>query len=455
MFKGTFHSSSTRIKQTVHLAVRKAAVAVALLLAWFVFALWQHHEFGHERDRIRADLVRQSEVLRQAFLGGARAHRRLGRVFEEQMQAVMEEITGTSGVLAIRMEDEDRWLSIAAGKTDLLAATDDSTPQWLPQGLQTTEQVELLVLPRGQGQGGGGPSWARDLETEGQQLNLSLTLLMDRAAADAAIHSAAQQRIAMVLAGGAVLAALGVAWAALVRTIEARSQAQLLQAEKQRLEDLSQAASGLAHETRNPLGVIRAGLQKLMLNGSSSAPADGPSRLRLLVEECDRVTARINQFLAYARPQTADLKATRVAPLIDELTVLLQPDLDGAEVQLQSRIEPGCEAIVADANLLRQVLFNLLQNAISFSPQGETVELHLSRAHAGTATISIADRGPGVATEMADHLFAPYATTRKGGTGLGLAIVSRLSQQQGWNVRYKRRPDGGSLFLIEGVRVAA
>lgn len=437
----------------MHPVVRKAAVVAALLVAWLAFAFWQHHEYGHERDRIRADLVRQSEVLRQAFLGGARAHRRLGRVFEEQMQAVMDEITGTSGVLAVRMRDQGGWLSIAAGETNLLEATDES-PQWLPQGLQTSEQVELLMMPRGQGQGAGGPSWSRDLEAEGEPLKLRLTLLLDRTAADAAIQSAGRQRLAMVLAGGVVLVALGLAWAAMMRTVEARSQSQLLQAEKQRLENLSQAASGLAHETRNPLGVIRAGLQKLMLNGSNASAAEGHSRLRLLVEECDRVTARINQFLAYARPRTAELRSTRVAPLVEELTVLLQPDLDGAEVQLQSHIEAGCETIMADANLLRQVLFNLLQNAIAFSPRAATVELQFEKVSAGAAVVSVADRGPGVSAEMADQLFAPYVTTRQDGAGLGLAIVSQLSKQQGWTVQYQGRPSGGACFLIEGIRVA-
>ncbi len=432
----------------------KTAVVVALVVAWLGLAAWQRHEFGHERNRIRADLLRQSQVLRQALSGGARAHRRLGRVFEEQMRAVMEELTGTSGVLAIRMEDDDGWLSIDAGATELLKTANDHA-LWLAQGLQTSQQIELQVLPRGLGQGAGGPGWARDLEVEGQPLELQLTLLMDRSAADAAIRSAANLRIAVVLAGGVVLAALGVAWGAMLRSVEARTQTRLLRVEKQRLEALSQAASGLAHETRNPLGVIRGGLQNLIHNGSPSSPSAVRPRLRLLLEECDRVTARINQFLAYARPQSADLQAVSLGHLIDELGILLQPDLEAAEVQLRPRIESGCESVVADANLLRQVLFNLLQNAIGFSPPGEIVEVQVTRGPSGTATLRVADRGPGVADDMVGQLFSPYATNRSGGTGLGLAIVSRLSQEQGWTVRYEDRPQGGSLFMIEGVRVAA
>ena len=431
---------------------RKAAVLMALAAAWLVIAAWQHHEFGHEKSRIQGDLVRQSEVLRQALLGGARAHRRLGRVFEEQMQAVLDEITGNSGVIAIRMRDDSRWLSIASGKADLIADTDES-PCWLPQGLQTSERIELQVLPRGQGQkGGGGPGWSRDMETEGEPLELQLTLLIDRTSVDAAIRSAAQLRIAVALASGVVLAAIGLAWTAMLRSMESRAQAELLQAEKQRLEDLSQAASGLAHETRNPLGVIRAGLQRVMNNGMPAS--DVRPRLQVLLEECDRVTARINQFLAYARPQSPELKPVAITPLLEELKVLLAPDLEGANVELTTSIDADCQQLTADAGLLRQILFNLLQNAISFSPTGGTVRVEVVRDGTKGARITIADEGPGVDKQMAGQLFTPYATTRDDGTGLGLAIVARLSQVQGWTVHYADRPEGGSLFTLEGLCVA-
>ena len=298
------------------------------------------------------------------------------------------------------------------------------------------------------------PGWFRGSSTGERPVTLRLTLLMDRTTADAAVRSAARLRVTVALAGGAVLLALGFAWAAAVRSVEAYAQTQALQAEKQRLEELSQAASGLAHETRNPLGVIRGGLQKMLLNGSPSPAASDRPKIKLLVEECDRVTSRINQFLAYARPQTAQMDVVAVKPLIEELCALLQSDLETTDVRLLPQIDGGCEAIVADAGLLRQVLFNLLQNAIAFSPAGEAVEVRVAKSQSNDVVIHVADRGPGVPEEMTAQLFSPYATTRPGGAGLGLAIVRRLAKEQHWTVRYEGRPDGGSLFLIEGIRVA-
>ncbi|QDU55701.1 sensor histidine kinase [Aeoliella mucimassa] len=436
---------------------RKAAVLLVLAVVWGGIAAWQHHEFGHERERIQGDLIRQSEMLRQALLGGARAHRRLGRVIEEQIQAIMDEITGKSGILAVRIRDDDGWFSIDSGHTEWLASTDKS-PTWLTQGLQTSERVTIQVLPRGQGQGGGGgggPGWGHNLGEESHPLELQLTLLVDRTAADAAIQSAAHLRVIVVVASGVVLAALGLAWRALVKSMESQSQTVLLKAEKKRLEDLSQAASGLAHETRNPLGVIRAGLQTIIGNGSDGSMRDYRPRLRLMMEECDRVTSRINQFLAYARPQAAELKPVALVPLIEELQMLLQPDLEGADLELRLKVDSGCEVVQADGNLLRQILFNLLQNAIAFSPAGETVEVQVARSSGNAIRISVADVGPGVDDKLVESLFSPYSTTRQGGAGLGLAIVSRLSQEQGWTVQYQQRPEGGALFTIEGVRGAS
>lgn len=272
---------------------------------------------------------------------------------------------------------------------------------------------------------------------------------------NAVIRSAAQLRITVVLAGAAVLAAVGFAYGATIRAIQARAQAETLRMETERLEELSQAASGLAHETRNPLGVIRGGLQKMLRNGGGGHSDGERSRLNLLVEECDRVTSRINQFLAYARPQSAELDQVNLVPILRELQALMEPELEAKQLSLQLPAESDCEAIIADASLLRQMLFNLLQNAIAFSPPGKPIEVHFVKRHADGAELRVSDRGPGVAKDHVGRLFSPYFTTRVDGAGLGLAIVKRLAKEQGWSVHYEDQTNGGAVFTIEGIRVAS
>ena len=108
-------------------------------------------------------------------------------------------------------------------------------------------------------------------------------------------------------------------------------------------------------------------------------------------------------------------------------------------------------SIRADRELLRQVLFNLLQNAIQFSPRGDVVRITMRRLPNGRYRIQVADRGPGVPEDAVDSLFTPYFTTRPDGTGLGLAIVRRIAAAHGWEASYAPRPDGGAVFTLDGI----
>jgi signal transduction histidine kinase len=160
------------------------------------------------------------------------------------------------------------------------------------------------------------------------------------------------------------------------------------------------------------------------------------------------LTARINQFLAFAKPPACRPEPVVLTQLFDELAMLLQPDLDEKRVALKLALCDKCSTVTADRELLRQAMFNLLQNAISFSPAGETVLLATVPEPSG-CRVEISDRGPGVDPEDVASLFTPYFTTRSDGTGLGLAIVRQISNLHGWQVRYRPRDGGGATFSIE------
>jgi signal transduction histidine kinase len=217
--------------------------------------------------------------------------------------------------------------------------------------------------------------------------------------------------------------------------------------EARHFRDLSQAAAGLAHETRNPLGLIRGWTQRWAEAGSDSH--NGRQQAQAVIEECDRVTARINQFLAFARPSEPQAERFDPAEVVEELAVLLESDLSARQLTLR-HTATGSTAL-ADREMLRQALFNLLQNAVQASPENAVVETTVARGRHGTLRIEVADRGPGVPGETVDRLFTPYFTTRAGGTGLGLAIVRRIAATHGWEVGYTPRPGGGAIFWLDGI----
>jgi signal transduction histidine kinase len=423
------------------------AAALLLLLAWSCLAAWQRREFVHERDLARDALRRQAAGVRQVLAAALRSHRRMGRLFDEQLQGVLDELESAPDVLAVEIADDRGEYKLSTGRVDLLSPMRDAEV-WLPGGLQTGAQIDVDVEPAGRG--GRGPAWRRTAEPVSTTRRFAVTLLMDRTATEAAVARAARLRLVLAAGGAVVIGSLALGAAAFVRAIRASARAESLRAETQRLRELSQAAAGLAHETRNPLGVVRGGLQRLTEEQRDGA--DNHRQYKLLIEECDRVTTRINQFLAYARPPAPTLRSVDLAPLTIELQALLQPDLEHRGVRLQCRVPAAHRWVRADPELLRQILFNLLQNAIAFSPQGETIDLDLAASPAGELHIAVADRGPGVDPADRSSLFTPYFTQRAGGAGLGLAIVNRLAQAQGWRVSYVDRPGGGALFRIEGIR---
>jgi len=434
------------------------AIIAGLVSAWAALAAWQHHEYGHERESAEESLRRQGEAVRDALVGGIRSHRRLGRFFEEQIQAMLDEFVRAQNVLAVALDAEDGTLRLSAGQTALLEADAQQPAEasWLPAGFLLASHFVLEADGEGSPPGKGlGRGWGRGRGlregTEPGPLasggRFQVRLLLDRSRADAQLLRAAWLRAMVVGAGGLVALSLAWAWRASVRLVEVRSRAQVLEAEARHLRERGQAAAGLAHETRNPLGLIRGWAQRLL-----DSPLPAPEQrhhARAVVEECDRVTSRINQFIAFARPRQPRCENVDVAALVEELAVLMEPDLEAKGLRLdRSAIRPG-GTVRADRELLRQALFNLLGNAVQFSPSGGTIETILRGGQDNTCRLEVADAGPGVPPAAADSLFTPYFTTRADGAGLGLAIVHQIAAAHGWQAGYTPRPGGGAIFWIE------
>lgn len=306
---------------------------------------------------------------------------------------------------------------------------------------------------------GDGPSrdWRRDGPPEppadvrpSAASRLVAVLVFDRSRMDAQITQYWWLRITVVIAGALVIVSIVLASRAAVRLAEARGQAQLLENEANHLRDLSQAAAGLAHETRSPLGLIRGWTQRWMQSMTAADPHRQQGQA--VIEECDRVTARINQFLAFARPCQPKVREVQPMEVFRELAMLLEPDLDAKRLKLVPATPSSDFAIEADGEMFRQALFNLIQNAVEFSPEGATIELSARVGVGGAVRVEVADRGPGVPPEEVSLLFTPYHTTRSSGTGLGLAIVRRIATAHDWQTGYAPRPGGGAIFWFDEIR---
>lgn len=252
------------------------------------------------------------------------------------------------------------------------------------------------------------------------------------------------------LAGLSVLG-LGFAWRNLAQTADL--QIRLVRASElnSHLKQMNLAAAGLAHETRNPLNLIR-GLAQ-MISKSADAPAATRQKSLEIVNEADRVAAQLNEFINYSRPREVRRATLQLHAVTAEVVRALTHDLEEKQIRLQ--VTGDSPAIEADEQLLRQVLFNLLLNAIQAVPPNGEIEIHLDKVDAVAARLEVRDNGLGVPPEQRAEIFKPYFTTTQKGTGLGLAVVQQIVLAHGWEIECLAHEPRGAIFRLTHLKLAA
>jgi signal transduction histidine kinase len=256
-------------------------------------------------------------------------------------------------------------------------------------------------------------------------------------------------RLIIGLLGTMAAAGFAVAWRGLIGTSEL--QLRLVRASEQNLhlKELNLAAAGLAHETRNPLNIIR-GLAQL-IGKQEHIPSEIAAKSREIINETDRVTAQLNEFINYSRPREVRRAAIELSAVAAEVARALDFDIKEKKIKLEVLVESV--VIEADEQLLRQALFNLVLNAIQAVPAQGVIRVRASRRSNEEAFIEISDNGPGVAPENRGEIFKPYFTTHQDGTGLGLSVVQQIVLAHGWEIQCVANEPAGALFRISHVKL--
>jgi signal transduction histidine kinase len=262
------------------------------------------------------------------------------------------------------------------------------------------------------------------------------------------VHDFWLRCIITFFAGIAALGA-GLAWRNLFKTSEL--QIRLIRASElnSHLKEMNLAAAGLAHETRNPLNIIRGMAQ--MLSKQPEAPAEIRDQSRAIVEEADKVAAQLNEFINYSRPREVRRSNLALESVVNEVVRALGYDIEEKKVRLETRGEPI--NIEADEQLLRQALFNLVLNAVQAVGGNGRVQIVTQRLNGVEATLEVRDDGPGVPPERRQEIFKPYFTTNQKGTGLGLAVVQQIVLAHGWEIECLPNEPQGAVFRISHLKL--
>jgi signal transduction histidine kinase len=242
----------------------------------------------------------------------------------------------------------------------------------------------------------------------------------------------------------------------LAETNRRLEQAQAEARRSERLAALGQLSAGLAHEIRNPLGVIKGSAE--MLTQKLQASDELARELAGYIStEVNRLGDLVTEFLDFARPLHAELHPADLIALLDRVLQIVASRFaskqeTGKTVRVERHYATGLPPVPLDESLCEQAFLNLVQNAYeAMEDNGGTLRVEVRPAAQNDregVELRLADSGPGVPENLREEIFNPFVTTKETGVGLGLSIVSKIVDGHHGSIRVENAPEGGAVFTL-------
>jgi signal transduction histidine kinase len=215
----------------------------------------------------------------------------------------------------------------------------------------------------------------------------------------------------------------------------------------QRLAVLGRLATGLAHEIRNPLSSI-SGSVEMVREGNALSPEDG-RLLGIVISEVERLNSLVTTMLQVGRPSQIQIEAVDLRSIASDVAAVARGEAttsNGLEIDEISPERPV--TVMVDPDRMRQVIWNLVKNAVQASPHRGKVEVRTGIDAQGHALLEIADEGPGIGAAQRERLFEMFYSGRSHGVGLGLALVKQIVDQHQGRIEILDREGPGTCFRI-------
>lgn len=214
---------------------------------------------------------------------------------------------------------------------------------------------------------------------------------------------------------------------------------------RDRLHALGEVAMGLAHEIRNPLGIIKTATQ--LLHRRADLGDNDKRHLEYVVSEVTRINDLITKFLDFAKPSAPVRCVQPARPLVEDILGFCKPELESHRVEARIDDQAPDATLYADARQLKQACLNLIINAIDAMPDGGHLTVGIAQEDDYTV-ISITDTGEGIAPDMMERIFTPFVTTKASGTGLGLAKVFSIMDSHDGRIECVSDKGAGATFNL-------
>lgn len=213
--------------------------------------------------------------------------------------------------------------------------------------------------------------------------------------------------------------------------------------------NVGQLAAGIAHEIRNPLTTVKGFIQLLK---PYLHDIGKEQYAEIALEEINRANDIIYEFLNAAKPQENKKTAISLNKLIKEMTILFESEAHLQNINLSIQTSDAHPAVYGDSKQIKQVLVNILKNALEALQNGKIPDgriLIAAETNGKKACITVEDNGPGMTQKTIDQLFVPFYTTKENGTGIGLSICKKIIEEHGGSIIICSHPGEGTIFKIE------
>jgi two-component system sensor histidine kinase HydH len=236
--------------------------------------------------------------------------------------------------------------------------------------------------------------------------------------------------------------ALAISRALIYREMSLKDK-QIMQAEK--MAAIGELAAGIAHEIRNPLGIISGSAETVRKHEDRKIREE---MTNYILEESKRINRLISTFLDFARPKEPKLESCDLREILEKTLLLLSPQANTLGVEIQKEIPQKFLQVSIDPDQMRQAFTNLGVNALEAMPQGGVLKVTVLEDAKDKIVVRFGDTGKGIPHEAQAKVFDPFFTTKEGGTGLGLSIVHRIIAQHGGDISVEGEEGRGSIFTI-------
>jgi len=237
-------------------------------------------------------------------------------------------------------------------------------------------------------------------------------------------------------------AALAISRALIYRDMSLKDR-QIMQAEK--MAAIGELAAGIAHEIRNPLGIITGSAETVRKHGDQKIRDE---MTNYILEESKRINGLISTFLDFARPKEPELVSCDLREVLEKTLLLLSPKARTLGVEIKKDVPGKPLRVSIDPDQIRQALTNLGVNALEAMPNGGVLRVVVVEDGKDKVFVRFSDTGKGIPKEMRTKIFDPFFTTKENGTGLGLSIAHRIITQHGGNITLEEGEERGSTFTI-------